>query len=308
VAALLPLRGRSGADGESRIRDAASKRRMTMVTVRLIVSPPLGADAHEAFQHAASSSLLTSVSDPDVNASFLSVRAAQATVASVVREIVERIGASSAPGRAFRLELQSLDPASAFSDELLRTIAVDVHGILRCSTYVNRRLVPVSAWAKQRAMGWSSAGLTLGATASPSLPFGGSESIGLAIEAGANTVIVKVRLVGAALHAAQLEAIANSAGGGESGFVEVGAYPLGSRKDTSSIVLLELGDVKRTPLHRVLEVVEIEGRRFGTRLGCGALLSDAPLELFMGALAMHMGLALTPAQVIETHLSQAVAP
>jgi hypothetical protein len=280
---------------------------MMMVTVRLIVSPPLGADAHEAFQHGASSSLLTSVSDPEVNASFLSVRTGQATVTSVVREIVERIGASGAAGRAFRLELQSPDPATSFGDELLRTIAVDVHGILRCSTYVTRRLVPASAWAKQRPMGWGPSGLTLGAAA-PSLPFGGSESAGLAIEAGKNTVIAKVKLVGAALHAAQLEAIVASVGGGESGFIEVGAYPLGSRKDTSSIVVLELGDLKRTPLHRVLEVVEIEARRFGARLGCGALLSDAPLELFTGALFMHMGLPLTAGQVIETHLSPALPP
>ena len=294
-----PLRGIGAADEESRKRDGVPDRLMSTVTLRLVASPPL-AEAQLESARAASSSLLASVSDRDVNATLLSFSAGEGEVGALAQEIATRLGPSAATGRAFRLELQSEDPNFP-GDDLLRAIAVDVHGILRCPTYIARRTVPVSAWTSLRPMGWGPAGLAVGAVA-PSLPYGGSESHGLAIETGAATIIVKVSLVGAPLSSAHLALVTSAVGGPGSGFLDLGAYAIGARPDGSHVLVLELGDVRRTPLHRVLEVIEIEARRMGARLGLGALLTQAPLETFTGALAMHMGLSVARDQVIETHL------
>jgi glutamate formiminotransferase len=156
-----------------------------------------------------------------------------------------------------------------------------------------------------RSMHWAADGLALGDSA-PALPFGGSESSGVAIEVGTPTVIAKARLVGG-LTQSQMRSIAAAAGGSESGLTEVRAYPIAVARDGAAIFVLELSDVKRAPLHRALTLLDIEARRFGARLGLGSLLSNAPLELFLDALAMHMGLDVARRQVIETHLPTGAA-
>ncbi len=275
-----------------------------MLIVRFIVSPSLLPGTVDVLRRLLAESLLACVSDADVNATVVSLRTSEDRVTAATRGVAEVIGAAHTAGRAFRLELQHDDPAF-FTDDMLRAIAVDVHGVLRCSIYVAKRSVPVSDWAKTRPMGWGAAGLALG-NASPALPFGGSDALGLAIEAGGQTTIVKVKLTGS-LDASALQAIASAAGGTENGFSGVAAYPLGNRKDASAILVLELGDLRRSPLHRALAVIEIEAKRFGASLGLGALLSNAPLALFTDALKMHMGLAVDRGQVIETHLPGAMA-
>jgi hypothetical protein len=154
-------------------------------------------------------------------------------------------------------------------------------------------------------MGWGAQGLILHDSA-PALPFGGSEASGVAIEAGGPTVIAKARLVGG-VSPAQMKTIAASVGGPESGLSEVGVYPIGTGRDGLGVFVLELSDVKRAPLHRALALLDIEARRFGARLGLGALLSEAPLTMFLDALATHMGLRIAPGQVIETHLASHAA-
>lgn len=276
-----------------------------MLILRLIASPTLDAATVDALRHFGADSLLACASDAEVNATFFSVHCDEGAMTATARRIAESVGPSQSSGRAFRLELQHDDPAEFFSDDVLRSVAVDVHGVLRCSIFIAKRSVPVSNWAQTRPMGWGAAGLALGGVA-PALPFGGSESVGLAIEAGARTMIAKAKLAGV-LDAVQLHSMAAAVGGPDSGFVDVGAYALGGRKDGSSILVLELGDCKRTPLHRVLDVLDIEAARFGVRLGLGSLLSDAPLEVFTGALQSHMGLLVAQNQIIETHLAGAVA-
>ena len=276
-----------------------------MMIVRFIVSPSLLPSTVDALRRFAPESLLACVSDADVNATLVSLRTSEDRVTETTRGVAEVIGAAHTAGRAFRLELQHDDPATFFTDDMLRAIAVDVHGVLRCSVYVAKRSVPVSDWAKMRPMGWGAAGLTLG-NASPVLPFGGSEALGLAIEAGGQTTIVKVKLTGS-LDGSALQTIASAVGGTGSGFSEIAAYPIGNRKDASSILILELWDLKRSPLHRALAVIEIEAKRFGASLGLGALLSNGPLALFTDALKMHMGLTVDRGQVIETHLPGAMA-
>ena len=276
-----------------------------MLIVRFIVSPSLLPGTVDVLRRFAAESLLACVSDADVNATVVSLRTSEDRVTAATRGVAEVIGAAHTAGRAFRLELQHDDPATFFTDDMLRAIAVDVHGVLRCSIYVAKRSVPVSDWAKMRPMGWGAAGLTLG-NASPVLPFGGSEALGLAIEAGGQTTIVKVKLTGS-LDASRASNDRFGGGWNGNGFSEVAAYPLGNRKDASAILILELGDLRRSPLHRALAVIEIEAKRFGASLGLGALLSNAPLALFTDALKMHMGLAVDRGQVIETHLPGAMA-
>jgi hypothetical protein len=276
-----------------------------LTIVRFIASPAFASTMSDALRRFAGDALLSCQSDADVNATFVSLRGRDFVAGGRFKGIAEIVGEEGAQGRAFLLELQTTDQAT-LTDDALRAIAVELHGILRAPIYSSRRHLPMSHWAQGRSFGWGPAGLFAQSTA-PALPFGGSQSIGLAIEVGARTTIVKVKLVGANLDAAMLGGIAAAVGGGESGFADVAAYALGPRKDGSGILLLELGDCKRTPLHRVLQVIEIEAARFGARLGAGALLSDAPLQLFIGALGMHMGLEMTPAQVIETHVPASTA-
>lgn len=272
---------------------------------RLIASPALTPATVEALRRFAAGSMLACVSDADVNASFVSLQIADLTQSTQLKKLADIIGAQGAHGRALRLELQPPDPA-ALRDDALRAIAIELHGILQAPVYVGRRSTSVSEWAAHRPMSFGPAGLYLQSVA-PVLPYGGSESNGLAIEVGKHTTILKVRLVGAALETSALAAIAKAVGGPDSGFVEAAAYPMGQRKDGASILVVELGDLRRTPAHRALQVLEIEAQRFGARLGLGALLSDAPLELFIGALGMHMGLPMSAAQVIETRVPQSAA-
>jgi glutamate formiminotransferase len=149
-------------------------------------------------------------------------------------------------------------------------------------------------------MGWGPDGLALG-DAAPLLPFGGSESSGVAIEVGSRTVIARARLV-AGLTGAQMQSIARACGSAQSGIVEVGVYPINVGRDGAATFVLELSDVKRAPLYRALMLLEIEARRYGARLGLGALLSDAPLDLFVDTLRTCMALPVNRAQVIETHV------
>lgn len=277
-----------------------------MLFVRMIASPPLSAIAVDALRRRMiAGRLLACASDDELNASFVSLAVADEDLIAAVGGIVEKIGAPQAAGRAFRLEIAHR-AAEAISDELLRAVAVDIHGALASSVYVARRGVPAARWAAQRPMGWGPDGLALGESA-PTLPFGGSASTGVAIEAGAPTVIAKARIVGE-IDSKRLNIIAQAVGGVESGFPDIAAYPIAARRDGSAVLVLEASDVKRTPLHRALKVLEIEAHRYGARLGAGQLLSDAPLGVFLDALTANMGLHVQPAQVIETHLPASAPP
>ena len=275
-----------------------------MLFVRLVASPvlpPVAVDAlHRRF--ADRGMLLACATDADVNATVLSLATPHGDLRTTTKDAAETIGASNAVGRAFRIEIQHQDPEAVVGDDALRAVAVDVHGALRAPVYSARRTMPAGRFSVVRPMGWGPEGLALGDSA-PMLPFGGSESSGVAIEVGGHTVIVKARIAGG-LSVAQLESVAQAVGAADSGLAEVGAYPIGISRDGAATVVLELSDVKRVPLHRALAVIEIEARRYGARLALGTLLSDAPLDMLLDALAAHMGLRVGRAQVIETHLAQ----
>jgi hypothetical protein len=283
------------------MRKTASRR---MLLIRLVASPTLAPTASDALHRrlAADGKLLACVSDADVNATLISVKTADDDLRATVTVMAETIGATQAVGRAFRFELQHPDAAKIVSDESLRAVAVEVHGALRASVHIARRTVPAGRWTSARPMGWGADGLTLGDNA-PTLPFGGSESSGVAIEVGGPTVIAKAKLTGG-VPSSHMKGIAAAVGGQESGLTEVGAYPIAILRDGSAVFVLELSDPKRSPLHRALTLLEIEAQRFGARLGTGSLLSDAPLDTFLDVLAHHMGLEVARSQVIESHLAR----
>ena len=119
---------------------------------------------------------------------------------------------------------------------------------------------------------------------------------------GLPTIVAKARLEGVPEHGL-LRACA-AVGGAESGFADVGAYPAVSAADGASVVVLEFGNLARSPIHRTLAVLDIEARRFGGHLGQAALLSHVPLDALLDVLNVETGLAASPAQVLETHLPQ----
>ena len=170
--------------------------------VRVIASPAFPPVLNDALRRFAADTALVCISDADVNATFLSLRARDLAPDGQLKGVAEIIGEQGAQGRALRLEIQTVD-LSALRDDALRAIAVELHGILRAPIYSSKRTVPMAHWVKQRPMGWGPAGLFAQSVA-PALPFGGSQSAGLAIEVGARTTIVKTRLVGASLESATL--------------------------------------------------------------------------------------------------------
>lgn len=268
--------------------------------VRLIASPPLPPHALDdiAVSIEAGASLLVAHNDHDVNASTLSFSASADDLIGVVESLAEKIGKGLAAGRAFRFDIMLDDPA-AIPDEPMRSLAVHLHGSFASPVFVARRDKPAAAWAFARPMPWGRKGLAVG-QAAPMLPYGGSECLGVALELTRPTLVLKARLEDVPEHG--LVKACAAVGGAESGFSEVGAYAAVSAADGASVVVLEFGDVAKSPIVRTLAVLDIEARRYGGRLGMTALLSHVPLDALLDTLSLETGLNATPAQVLETHL------
>lgn len=273
---------------------------MKQAIVRLVASPPLAPHTLEEIAGglASTGTLFASGNDPDVNASAASVEVADERIEACFENIASRVSKNLTAGRAFRIDLMPEEPA-AIADDRLRSLGVLLHGAFAAPVFIARRNAPAAAWAFARPMPWGRKGLAVG-QAAPVLPFGGSECLGVAIEAGVATVILKARLEGVPEHG--LVAACAAVGGGDSGFAEVAAYPAVSPADGASVVVLEFSDLTRSPLQRTLAVLDIEARRFGGRLGQTALLSHIPLDALLHVLRSETGLAATRAQVLETHL------
>ena len=273
---------------------------VTSSIIRFISSPPLAPhtldDLSSAFD--AGGEVLAAKNDHDVNASVISALVASDAFGSTLEGVAARFTSALVAGRAFRVESLTTEPDTV-TEDTLRSLAVGLHGAFSAPVYVARRNAPAAAWAFARPMPWGRKGLSVGQT-SPTLPFGGSECLGVAIEVGKPTILAKARLEGVPEHGLR-EACA-AVGGLDSGFAEVGAYPAVSAADGASVVVLEFGDVARSPVQRTLAVLDIEARRFGGRLGQTALLSHLPLDAVLDVLRSRTGLAATPSQVLETHL------
>lgn len=269
--------------------------------VRFVASPPLAPHALEDVAGAVAvdgANLLLAVNDPDVNASVICAEMAADAWRAALEALAARFTPNLCAGRAFRVDLMTGDPTD-IGDEALRSVAVGLHGAFSAPVFIAHRDKPAAAWAFARPMPWGRKGLAVGQTA-PALPFGGSECLGVAIEVGPPTILAKARLEGVPEHGL-IKACA-AIGGADSGFAEVGAYPGVSAGDGASVVVLEFGNVARSPIHRALAVLDIEARRYGGHLGQTALLSHIPLDALLEVLRAETGLSATRAQVLETHL------
>lgn len=268
--------------------------------VRIVASPPVAPHTLEdiAASLSRAGSLRAAVNDPDINASVVTLQSGGGDYTEVVDALSDRMTLSLTAGRAFRIELMAAEPEKT-ADEAVRSVAVALHGLFQAPVYVARRDKPAAAWAFVRPMPWGRKGLAVGQSA-PTLPFSGSECLGVSLELGTPTVLAKARLEGVSEHG--LVQACAAVGGADSGFAEVGAYPAVSAADGASVVVLEFGHVVRSPMHRAFAVLDIEARRFGGRLGQAAILSHVPLGALLDALKAETGLSASPAQVLETHL------
>jgi len=270
------------------------------IIIRAVISPPLAPHVLDEIEAsiASSGSLLARTNDPDVNASSISAAAARDKLQATLAAVGSRLNPTLTAGRAFRFEILDEQPESIGDDDV-RAVAVSLHGSLEAPVFIARRTMPVAAWAFVRPMPWGRKGLAVGQTA-PTLPFGGSDCLGASIEVGAPTVLVKARLDGVPEHG--LVRACAAVGGAESGFADVGAYAAVSVADGASVVVLEFGELKRAPIVRALDVLDIEARRYGGALGQTALLSHVPLGALLDTLRARTGLSAGPAHVLETHL------
>lgn len=273
---------------------------MNNAIVRLIASPPLPPHALDdiAASIEAGATLFAAHNDHDVNASAVSFGTQLDGFVGVLEPLSDKIGKGLATGRAFRVDIMLDDPA-AYPDEPVRSLAVHLHGSFAAPVFVARRDKPAAAWAFDRPMPWGRKGLAVG-QAAPMLPYGGSECLGVALELTRPTLLLKARLEDVPEHG--LVKACAAVGGAESGFSEVGAYPAVSAADGASVIVLEFGDVTKSPIARTLAVLDIEARRYGGRLGVTGLLSHVPLDALLDTLSIETGLNATTAQVLETHL------
>jgi hypothetical protein len=275
---------------------------LSNVFLRAVINPALAPHtlAECARSLASCGTVVHNQNDADLNCSALTCVAPTRSLGAAMEILASNAAGVHAAGRAYRIELMAEDAADLPDDESLRTVAVAAHGAFAAPVYVAHRRVPAAAWALARPMPWGRKGLSVGQSG-PTLPFGGSECRGVAIEIGAPTVILKARLD--AVPDEAMVRMCAAVGGADSGFGDVGAYAAASEADGTSVVVLEYGDLKRAPLHRALSLLDVEARRYGGRLGAAALLSHVPLDALLGVLAANTGLNAQRGQVLETHLA-----
>ena len=82
------------------------------------------------------------------------------------------------------------------------------------------------------------------------------------------------------------------------------AAPAIDARNGSPLLVLSCSDHVKSPLHRALELIEIEARRYGGAVGATALLSRVPLSALLETLAGRIALDAKPSQVIETNLAK----
>jgi hypothetical protein len=269
--------------------------------LRLLASPRLSAPQLDDLVQAGAGegAVLFSAHDSDLNCSTLTAGVEKERLNTAVEALAKRLGPQLAAQRALRFEVLSPQPQETPAAQDLRALAILLHGALQAPVYVASRSVPVAAWALARPMPWGRSGLAV-AHADAALPFAQSRCLGIALEAGTPTVILKARLDG--IGTERLTNACSAVGGVESGFAEVAAYPVVSAADATAVAVLEFGDLKRSPVYRALAVLEIELARCGARLGETALLSHLPLPAILDVLRTRIGLHVAPAQVLETRL------
>ena len=204
-----------------------------------------------------------------------------------------------APGSIFTFDVQGGDAAT--SDSVMR-LGAALNDSLDAPVYAAQRAVPASEWTAVAPIALGVAGFGVRA-ATPTHTRDGSAFRGASLSVGAPTVFFKVRLHGVPGEA--LARICHAAGDSHGGLLHIGAYPGISVQSGEPFVLLECSDAVKSPMHRALDLIDIECARYGGSVGPAVALSHIPLAALTGTLASRMGLDAQPAQIIETRLREA---
>jgi hypothetical protein len=204
-----------------------------------------------------------------------------------------------APGSIFTFDVQGSDAATP--DTVLR-LGAALSESLDAPVYAAQRLVPASEWTAIAPIALGVAGFTLRA-GTPTHARDGSAFRGASLSVGKPTVLFKVGLHGVPGDA--LARICHAAGDSRGGLLHIGAYPGIAVQTGEPYLLLECSDPVKSPLHRALDLIDIECARYGGSVGLAVALSHIPLAALTGTLATRMGLDAQPAQIIETRLREA---
>jgi hypothetical protein len=240
---------------------------------------------------------LQPVLDPDMNCSIWN--AAQCPDAGDALAAAAGSLRACAPGSIFTFDVQGGDAATP--DTVMR-LGAALSEALDAPIYAAQRAVPASEWTALAPITLGVAGFGLRAVA-PTQARDGSAFRGASLSVGAPTVLFKVGLQG--MPSSALARICHAVGDAHGGLLHIGAYPGISSRTGEPLLLLECSDVVKSPLHRALDLIDIECARYGSSVGPAVVLSYIPLAALTGTLAARMGLNTQPAQIIETRLREA---
>jgi len=268
--------------------------------LRLTACPALSAKGMDDVgrQLSAFGTIAAALSDADLMVSCLTVDL-DAPKWSDALGAAARSLAAFAPGRLLRIEALTSETAALPDEGQANALGTALKNVLRVPVITCVRSTRGAQWATIRPFTWGRRGIAANQPGSQAIA-GSADPPGAALVIGAPTLIYKIRLEDVSDEGAVRAC--RAVGGPHGGFADVGAYPTMSAVDGNPIVVLELEEDSRAPLHRVLDVLEVECARDGGRLGRAALLSHISLETLLATLRARATLAITPAQIIETHL------
>lgn len=235
--------------------------------------------------------------DADLNCSVVNLVLAKPDLEAALTAACQTLKETT-PERLFCFEAQGEGEADPSEESRLGKRVAE---LLDSPVYVTRRTVAASAWTQMRPMAFGVDGFALRGSA-PTHERPTSRCRGVSLEFGAPTIVVKASLHG--VPASALRRMCDAVGTTRGGLAHVGAYPAISVTTGDPLLVLECSDPVKSPLHRALEIVNIEAARYGGSLSSTALLSHVPLRTLLDTLGTRMPLDATPAQIIETHLGK----
>jgi hypothetical protein len=242
---------------------------------------------------------LQPVLDPDIDCAVWNATCRDAGAALVASA---NVLVSSPLGGVFLFDVQGVADAGVSLE--------NEHGAALAKMFdapcaISRRTMPASAWTPIApiALGLSGFEVRIAPPPDHDTPAWGSVFRGWSLTFSAPTVLLKVGLNG--VPGSALARICHAVGDAHGGLLHIGAYPGISVRTGEPIMLLECSDVIKSPLHRALDLIDIECARYGGTVGSAVALSYIPLEALTGTLAARMGLDAQSAQIIETRLREA---
>jgi len=235
--------------------------------------------------------------DDDLDCSVIEIDVPSGTMPRAMRATAAALRRSGAQ-RLFRFEAAGV--AEEEEDRLSNALAED----LDVQLWIARRKVPASQWVSARPIEFGVDGFAV--QSSPGLlrpgraQERGTTSGNAALEFGEPLITLKAELLG--VPASALARLRDAVGSERGGLLHVGAAPAISVRSGAPLLVLSCSDHAKSPLHRALDLIDIEARRFGGALGACAPLSSIPLPALLQTLAARIGLDAKTSQVIETNL------